>query len=198
MKNLLFVCRANVDRSPAAEAIARHYLRSAGLDSEISVSSAGIEVPLTIGMRGLMQGELAQRNIRIGKHMPRQIEETIIDNSSLILCMNKSQVYELNERYRDCSGKILSLGEYSGYNEEIINPERIIKEFDFPYLLPGIIKRPLRRAQGLLHPTDLKGIKEVYRRLLDVLCLHVLKSLRRFSDESHIRYDPSHLVNKVK
>lgn len=169
------------------------------MDSEINVCSAGIEIPPITEMRGLMQGELAKRRIQVRKHTPRQINESLLDNSDLVLCMNQLQMFQLSERYRDYAGKINSLEEYSGYNEEIINPERVIREFSFPLsLLPGIIKRPLRRSQGLLHPTDLKGIKEVYGKLVDVLCLHVLKSLRRFSDEQHIRYSSSYLGNKVK
>jgi protein-tyrosine phosphatase len=38
---LLFVCMGNICRSPTAEAVMRHVLREAGLDSGVEVDSAG-------------------------------------------------------------------------------------------------------------------------------------------------------------
>lgn len=41
MKRILFVCTGNICRSPTAEGVARHAIRTAGLESLIEVESAG-------------------------------------------------------------------------------------------------------------------------------------------------------------
>ena len=42
MYKILFVCQGNICRSPTAEGIMRKLVKDAGLDTEISVDSAGI------------------------------------------------------------------------------------------------------------------------------------------------------------
>ncbi|MDD3677269.1 MAG: low molecular weight phosphotyrosine protein phosphatase, partial [Thauera propionica] len=41
MTKILFVCTGNICRSPTAEAVARHFISTGGLDGLIEVDSAG-------------------------------------------------------------------------------------------------------------------------------------------------------------
>ncbi len=43
MKRILFVCTGNICRSPTAEAVARHFISTGGLEGRIEVDSAGTQ-----------------------------------------------------------------------------------------------------------------------------------------------------------
>lgn len=72
---ILFVCTGNICRSPTAEAVFRHAIRSRGLDAHFTHDSAGVashhvgQAPDTRSQqatlkRGIDMGDLRARNIR--------------------------------------------------------------------------------------------------------------------------------------
>lgn len=90
MSKILFVCTANVCRSPMAAGILNHELSKRGLASEFLVESAGIwgvsDLPVVPEVMKIMN----ERGIDVSHHRSRIITEEIIDEADLILTMERS------------------------------------------------------------------------------------------------------------
>lgn len=110
MINVLFVCMGNICRSPTAEIIFRGQVRDAGLETEISIDSAGTG--------GWHEGNPPDdRAISLGNVMgfdmshlrARQIQKEDFSNFDYILAMDKSNLYDLREMRPDSFHGHLSL-----------------------------------------------------------------------------------------
>jgi len=96
MKRILFVCTANVCRSPAAEGIFRTLAERAGKENDFFIDSAGIS--------DCLEGELpyeVMRECAIERgyglnHYSRPIKMDDIKRFDYIIGMNASHVYVLN------------------------------------------------------------------------------------------------------
>ncbi len=90
----LFVCYANADRSPTAEAVCRKIAADNGL--EIEASSAGVSRganrPVTKEM-----ADLADKIFVMERGMVREMVEEYGQNPAKIICLNILDIYERNE-----------------------------------------------------------------------------------------------------
>ena len=91
MPVLLFICTANIIRSPVAEGLFKHKLGEQGLASKIEVRSAG-----TWGKVGLPAAKetvniLRKRGIYITSHRSRIVSPSSLEHANLILTMEKDQ-----------------------------------------------------------------------------------------------------------
>ena len=97
-KRVLFVCLGNICRSPAAEGVFLHLLKSQGLEAEFTVDSAGtgswhVGKPAD----GRMRAAASARGIDMPSRA-RQIERADLERFDLILTMdhdNRHQVQSL-------------------------------------------------------------------------------------------------------
>jgi len=88
---VLMVCRANVCRSPMAEALLQHRLREAGIGGRVKVGSAGTHVsprPLPRDRRAVQA--LAEKGIRMKQRSARKIRATDFERQEFILAMDRS------------------------------------------------------------------------------------------------------------
>lgn len=88
MKNVLFVCTGNTCRSPMAEFILKDILQKKQI-CDVAVSSAGIFVDETT-INPLAKAVLEKNGISAEDFSSREINDEIIENSDLILCMTES------------------------------------------------------------------------------------------------------------
>ena len=94
--SVLFVCTANICRSPTAEGVMRSLLARAGLEGDIEVDSAGthdyqIGMPPSQGAR-----EAAERaGYELGPCFARRIGPADFDRFDLILAMDRSNLASL-------------------------------------------------------------------------------------------------------
>jgi predicted protein tyrosine phosphatase len=90
----LFVCYANADRSPTAEAVCRKIATDNGL--EIMASSAGVSRganrPVTKDM-----ADLADRIFVMDPDMVTEMVEEYGQNPAKVVCMSIPDIYERNE-----------------------------------------------------------------------------------------------------
>jgi protein-tyrosine phosphatase len=114
MVKLLFVCMGNICRSPAAEGVMLHKLNEAGLESKVSVDSAGT---LNYHAGNLpdarMRQSASQRGLNL-THRARQITPDDLRKFDLILVMdqeNKHEVMHLNNA-KEHAGKIKMFCEF--------------------------------------------------------------------------------------
>jgi protein-tyrosine phosphatase len=93
---VLFVCRANICRSPMAEGAFRGMAHKAGLDAAFTVDSAGTlarfagEPPTPLATQAA-----ARRGYDISGLRARQVEATDIARFDYVLTMERSQLAEL-------------------------------------------------------------------------------------------------------
>ena len=95
---VLMVCRANVCRSPMAEALLHHRLREAGIADEVKVGSAGTHVsprPLPRDRRAVQA--LAERGISMKGGRARRIQEADFERQEFILAMDRGILETLFE-----------------------------------------------------------------------------------------------------
>lgn len=82
--NLLFVCTANVCRSPLAAGLMASNAKQAGARVQIASASVDHEIrqthPTTVGL-------LAARGISLGRAQSRPINEALLDGADLVLVM---------------------------------------------------------------------------------------------------------------
>ena len=128
MKQILFVCTANVCRSPMAMGLLRERLRQDGLDSQVTVSSAGV-----YGMDGSPASQpgvevLAERGIDISDHRAHTVAEREIAAADLVLVMEEAHRRTLFYNYPHLLGKIFLLSEMAGAYGDIKDPYRKPKE----------------------------------------------------------------------
>lgn len=98
MRRVLFVCTGNICRSPTAEAVARHFIHSGGLDSRIEVDSAGThgyhagEAPDPRSIKAA-----AKRGYDLKPLRARKLETSDFQEFDLLLAMDRGHL-ELMQR----------------------------------------------------------------------------------------------------
>ena len=113
--HLLFVCTANICRSPMAEVLARDYARRR--DWRIETRSAGI--------MGLIDKPAHKRSKRAMKEMGLDLEghksgglsDELVDWADYILVMELGHQIKLHRRFPRSEGKVLMLGTFGGSHE---------------------------------------------------------------------------------
>ena len=112
MYNILFVCTANICRTPIAKFYLRHLLTDDGLASHYSVNSAGTWA---------MAGQTAEPNsilvckehdLSCTNHKATPITTTEMNQADLILCMGKEHHQDLSSIFPHFKNKIYVLTDY--------------------------------------------------------------------------------------
>jgi len=122
MRNILFVCTANIARSPMAEALFNHLMAEKGLADQFQAQSAG-----TWGWDGAQAATegvevMANRNIDIRSHRSRIVTAEIITVADLILTMEQGQKESLQIEFPTKKETIHMLTELVGLPYDIHDP----------------------------------------------------------------------------
>lgn len=121
MPHVLFVCTANICRSPVAEGILRDRLASRGL-SDWTVSSAGTWALETRGAAHHSIQILSESGIDISNHEARMIDHDILAEADVVLCMEAGHVEALRSEFPDQANKIHLLSELREKEYSIADP----------------------------------------------------------------------------
>ena len=110
-RNVLFVCRANVCRSPIAEAI----LDARAQDGRLPLRAASAGVAALAGeeMAPNSRAALEEVGIHSGGHRARQVGEAMLGEADLVLAMSPRQVAALRQRFGAPPERIYTLPEYA-------------------------------------------------------------------------------------
>jgi protein-tyrosine-phosphatase len=122
-QKILFVCAANICRSPMAEGLLKNLVKNNGFaPKSVSVSSAGIGN--THGSDAADQAiqVMHERGLDISRHKARTVNWDIINGSDLILCMSQEQMSSLRQSYAEAQGKIHLLTEFCNSQGDIDDP----------------------------------------------------------------------------
>ena len=114
MKQILFVCHGNICRSPAAEFIAKKYVKEIGRDSEFSVSSCAVSLE-EIGndIYPPMRRELSRQGIPFEHRQAWRITQRDYDESDYIFYMDESNLNYLKRLLNPPYDKLIPINKYT-------------------------------------------------------------------------------------
>ncbi|MDQ3509768.1 MAG: low molecular weight protein arginine phosphatase [Actinomycetota bacterium] len=118
---VLFVCTANLCRSPMAEALFNDLAEERGLP--FWAESAGVAARKGYGMAPHAREALYEIGASAGGHSSRRVSKPMLDEADLILVMGARHASEIG-RILGPSGKVHHLARYAGEasDEEIPDP----------------------------------------------------------------------------
>ncbi len=120
MKSVLFVCTANMCRSPMAEGLFRALV---GADSNSwRVESAGVAAFEGASATQKAIQTLAEKGIDITQHRSRPIDRALMQEFRLILVMEHRHKQLLQAEFPQYAGRVYLLSEMIGRDEEISDP----------------------------------------------------------------------------
>jgi protein-tyrosine-phosphatase len=124
---LLYVCEANLFRSPIAATLTRKKTKGTNLQ----VNSAGIWIDDSLEPSGFVFTALRKLGYSNHRPIPKEIDIELLKKQDLILCMEKSQVEEILKLAPEVKNKVYTLPEYAGFpNEEIPDPAKLVYSED--------------------------------------------------------------------
>ncbi len=118
-RKILVVCVGNICRSPTAEML----LRNALVSSSIAVTSAGLSARVGEAMEPAAREVLEANGHRAQAFKARQITADIVNDSDLILVMEKEHVKQVLKIASHARGKVFLLGKWQS-EREIQDPYR--------------------------------------------------------------------------
>lgn len=118
-KRVLFICTANICRSPTAEVILRHRFS----DGSVITASAGLIALEGHPIDSRAEAALAARGLTAGRHVARQLTPALVERADLVLVMEKRHLAALNALAPRARGRTFLLGKWLG-NAEVPDPYR--------------------------------------------------------------------------
>ncbi len=112
MFKVLFVCTANVCRSPLAEAIFNRKVLEEGLEESIWSSSTGTWASEGVPASSLTKIVAAENGLNLETHRSTAITLDMIKNTDLILCMTPVHKKDLLQIFPHFQNKIFTLREF--------------------------------------------------------------------------------------
>lgn len=191
MINILYICEANINRSPAAEQIARHKLKNGFSDLEhcLSIDSAALIIPPYLGMSEEMKQALEKLHYPYdGLHLAKRATPELLSKQDLILCMENSQVQKVLSLSPNLRGKVYSLPGFGGYpDEEVHDPPKLAREIPLSFILRNVlplrIRRMIYKGLGFTDRRDEEGVVAMHTDIAKKIEQYVDSAFQRIRKE---------------
>jgi protein-tyrosine-phosphatase len=122
MPRVVFVCTANICRSPVAEALFAEWLRKHAVPGDWQVSSAGTWAEPGVPASAYTIEVLAERGLNLAQHRSRRVERELVEQADLLLCLTRSQREALQAEFPRLAGRIQLLSALTGPAYDIADP----------------------------------------------------------------------------
>ena len=143
-KKILFVCFANMCRSPMAEAMLRNIGIREKLNIDVESAAMTDQYRGAFAVLGAVK-EMQKRGLDITKNVSKPIDTLNLSEYDLILTMEKRQQEEILASYPKLKGRVSTLADYTGYTEDISDPIHTGKYTEGADLLESYIIRLVKR-----------------------------------------------------
>jgi protein arginine phosphatase len=122
MRSVLFVCTANVCRSPMAMGLLRAKVAALGEAADWRIESAGNWAepgqPAAINTRLIV----AERGVDLTSHRSRLVTRELLKEFNLVLTMEDGQKEALRTEFRENARRVFLLSEMIGKSYDIVDP----------------------------------------------------------------------------
>ncbi len=122
MTKVLFVCTANICRSPMAEGLFRQQVREMDSQHHWRMASAGTWTKGGYPADKVVLKLLAELGIDMRGHRSREVNERLLMASDVVLVMEASHKEALCVEFPDHAAKIFQLSELAGKTQDVIDP----------------------------------------------------------------------------
>ena len=126
---VLFLCTANIARSPYAEHRARQMVDGAAL----AVASAGVPGVPGRGMDPEMAAQLRARGIEPDGHVSRRVTRELLVDTELVLTFEFAHRVRLSEAWPDQAIKVFGLRQFADALDRVRSPGRGLELLDQVY-----------------------------------------------------------------
>ena len=120
--SILFVCTANIIRSPMAEALLKQKFLQSEVFVDWKVESAGVQGMVGFSADLNTQTAVEAHGLDLSKHIARRINRDLVTPFDLILTMEQQQKEAMQYAFRDSKDKIFFLAELAGLQIDIADP----------------------------------------------------------------------------
>jgi len=122
MPSVVFVCTANICRSPVAQALFSDWLRKQSDADGWQISSAGTWADDGAPASPYSREVLAELGLDLKSHQARRVDRQLVEAADLLLCMTRSQREALQAEFPDLAGRIQLLSAMAGPAYDIADP----------------------------------------------------------------------------
>lgn len=122
MPSVLFVCTANMSRSPMAQAFFQHLIDQGQLGPEWRVESAGTWGRENAPASSKAQAVLQEWGIDLSQHRSRIVDEAMLAQFDLILAMEKGHQEAMQIEFPRARARIHLLSEMVGRRDDVADP----------------------------------------------------------------------------
>jgi len=151
MPSILFVCSANICRSPMAEGLFPHYVRNDA--QEWRVGSAGVyaEPGFPAAWNTLLV--LKRRGIDLSNHRSRPVTSDLLASYDLILTMERGHKEALRSAFPFFASKVWLISEMIGGKMDIVDPvgRSLVDYEDTAQEIEGIFSLGIEKIRRLVN-----------------------------------------------
>ena len=122
MPSIVFVCTANICRSPVAAALFADWLRQQPDAAAWQVSSAGTWADEGAPASTYSSEVLATLGLDLSQHRSRRVDRAMVAAADLVLCMTRSQREAMWADFPEFAGRIQLLSAMAGPAYDIADP----------------------------------------------------------------------------
>ncbi len=127
MPTILFVCTANICRSPVAEALFADWVRRQGLPEPEQpdgwrVLSAGTWAEPGAPASAYSREILAEQGLDLSAHRAQRVEADLMAQADLVLCMTRSHAEALRAEFPQSAKRIVLMSSLGGLSYDVPDP----------------------------------------------------------------------------